>query len=139
MTGTLPLTKILSPNATRAHVLSGLENSSLLSMGQLCDDECTAIFYGNHLHVYKNADLILMGNRNKIDGLWDVKIDKNITTNMYQFELKLIVIIRKDKTKLELADYIHACAFSPTLTIFHQAIKNQNFVTYLSQVCNVLF
>ena len=45
---------------------------------------------------------------------------------------KINAIVRKDKTKSEFTDYFHACAFSPVLPIFHQAICNQNFVTWPS-------
>ena len=45
---------------------------------------------------------------------------------------KINDIVRKDKTKSEFTDYFHACAFSPVLPIFHQAICNQNFVTWPS-------
>ena len=40
-------------------------------------------------------------------------------------------IILKDKTKkAELADYLHAFAFSLALPTFKQAIQNNNFVTW---------
>ena len=39
-------------------------------------------------------------------------------------------IIRQDCTKSELANYLHACAFSPALPTFQKAISNNNFVTW---------
>lgn len=41
--GNLPLPS-LSPNATSTYVYPQLTNSSLLSIGQLCDEGCVAIF-----------------------------------------------------------------------------------------------
>ena len=39
-------------------------------------------------------------------------------------------IIRKDKTKIELAQYPHTAAFSPSLSTFTKEIRNGNFVTW---------
>ena len=39
-------------------------------------------------------------------------------------------IIRKDKTKTELAQYLHAAAFSPSLSTFTKAISIDNFLTW---------
>ena len=71
-----------------------------------------------------------MVKRNKNDGLWDVEIERNRATTKNTPILYLNAVTRKDRTKSELADFLHACAFSPTLTTFHKAIKNQNFVTW---------
>lgn len=146
--GALPLSSNLSFKAKNSYILDGLQNSSLLSIGQLCDDDCTVIFDKKNLHVLKNtkfnlssherklngsfsnADLILHGQRNTTDGLWDVSMSSNPTPS--STSLHLNAIIRKDKTKTDLATYLHACAFSPTIPTFHQAIKNKNFITWPS-------
>ena len=52
--GTLPISNLLSKEAQQGHVLHGLSNSSLLSIGQLCDNKCIAIFDKRTLHVLKN-------------------------------------------------------------------------------------
>ena len=46
-----------------------LNSESLLSDGQLCNDDCVAFFDKNKLHVFKQDKLVLEGNRNRIDGL----------------------------------------------------------------------
>ena len=38
--GVLPISNKLSMKAKTAHIISKLINSSLLSLGQLCDDNC---------------------------------------------------------------------------------------------------
>ena len=43
---------------------------------------------------------------------------------------KLNVIIHKNKTKTELAQYLHAYCFSPTQSTFIRAIKNGNFISW---------
>ena len=68
---------------------------------------------------FKNADLILKGHRNHYDGLCDVSIPSTINNNTPQQNLQVNAIIRKDKQKYELAAYLHACAFSPTIPTFH--------------------
>ena len=122
--GTLPLSSVLPQKATLAHVLPGMSNSSLLSIGQLCDADCWALFNKKYLHVFHNARLILTGYRNYTDGLWDVNLHKRPP------HASINAIIRKDKTKSEMADFLHACAFSPALPTFQAAIRNNNFVTW---------
>ena len=39
-------------------------------------------------------------------------------------------IVTKDKTKTELAQYLHACAFSPAISTFQEYIKRGKFVTW---------
>ena len=63
----------LSDEATNAHVFPALTSASLLSMGQLCDNDCTAIFTKNDLKIFKNEKLVIKGVCNNKDGLWDVR------------------------------------------------------------------
>ena len=72
-TGHLPLA--LPPAATETHVFSALQNASLISFGQLCDDDYQAIFNKKKLQVLdKNKNIILTGKRNIPDGLWDIPL-----------------------------------------------------------------
>ena len=73
--GHLPLcTASLSQKATQAHVFPHLSSASLLSLGQLCDDDCKIYLDKQSMKVYKENKLILTGTRNFTDGLWDVSI-----------------------------------------------------------------
>ena len=58
-------------------MLPKLTNSSLLSIGQLRDDNCAAFFRKHDLHVFKNNKLVLNGVRNYFDGLWDVLLPQH--------------------------------------------------------------
>ena len=60
-TGILPLNAFLSKIAQTGNVLNRLTNSLLLSIGQLCDDNCIAVFSKLKLRVYKNGKLLLTG------------------------------------------------------------------------------
>ena len=111
---TLPLHNLLSAAAKQGNVLEELSNSTLLSIGQLCDNKCIAVFDKRHLHAFKHGYLIIKVQRNWTNSLWDVEIRP---------QQKLNVMIRKDKTKHDLAEYLHKCAFSSPLETFRKAIK----------------
>ena len=115
-TATLP-----NNNKIKATV-PGLTNESLLSIGQLCDNGCLALFDRYKLYIFKNGKIILSGNRNLTDGLWDVPFKNNHIDNINY-------IVTTDKNKSDLARYLHACAFSPVVSTFQQCIKRGNFIT----------
>ena len=97
--GDLPLHPTLTPLATKAHIFPALTNSSLISIGQLCDDNCTVVLNKNTLKIYKDGHMILQGNRNFTDGLW--ANFQHAINHMTAPTEKLNVIIRRDKTKSE--------------------------------------
>ena len=117
----LPIYSV-SKQATSATIFPALTNSSLLSIGQLCDDNCSAIFTKTNLQIIKDDKIILEGMRNLTDGLWDVPL-----YNEPQPYLSANAIIQKKKSKEQLAAYYHACCFSPCISTFSKAIKNGNF------------
>ena len=106
--------------AKTRNVLSGLTNSLLLSIGQLCDDDYLAVFSKYKLRIYKQGRLILTGTQNWTDGLWNVVLP--------QCQQSIKVIIFRDKTKYELAEYLYKCAFSPSLVTFQKAINKGNLL-----------
>ena len=103
-----------------ALVYPKLTSESLLSIGQLCDQGCVAVFQKEELNIYKNNQKIISGTRNRTDGLWDVPFPTE--KNNY--------IITRDKSKTELAQFLHGCAFSPSVSTFQRAISNGNFITW---------
>ena len=113
---------MLSPRAKQAHVLPKLKSASLLSLGQLCDDDCEITLTKHDISVKKNEKTILHGQRNQTDGLWDIKFTKN--------PLQANVIIRKNMLKKDLITFLHGACFSPCPTTFTKAIKNGNFITW---------
>ena len=48
----------------------------MLSIGQLCDDDCLALFSKRHLWALKYNKIILSGIRNTTDVLWDVPFNQ---------------------------------------------------------------
>ena len=74
--GDLPLSTQLSPAARSAMILPGLKSASLVSIGQLCDDDCDVLLNKKKLIAIKNKKIVLQGTRNYSDGLWDIPIYK---------------------------------------------------------------
>ena len=125
--GILPLNLKISAEGRKASVLPGLQNTSLLSLGQLCDDDCTIALSKSDMKVYKNNNLILKGIRNITDGLWDVQITPRKLPPMTE---EVNVMIRLDGAKMDLANYLHASLFSPMPSTLHKAIKNKHLITW---------
>ena len=92
ITGNITLESSLSTHAKKAHIFDGLRSASLISLVQLCDDDCVAILDKNEINILNGKTLILKVRRNKIDGLWNIPI--SIPVRHCAME-----IITKDKTK----------------------------------------
>ena len=120
--GILHLHPALSTTAQTATVLDKLRSASLISIGQLCDDNCVALFSKNNLQVFKNGQVVLEGKRNWNDRLWDINIsNKHESAN---------IILQQDRTKSDYATYIHACMYSPAKSTLLQAIKKGYLVGF---------
>ena len=72
--GVFQISNKLSTDAQQATVLPHLKNSSLISIGQLCDDDCNVELTKKELIANKNETIILRGKQNRSDGLWDIRL-----------------------------------------------------------------
>jgi hypothetical protein len=73
-TATLNLPSL--PHAARqAHILSGLAQHSLLSLGQMCDSICAMTFTSSKVSVTHCATKIFTGQRDKESGLWRAPLE----------------------------------------------------------------
>ena len=63
-----PLSTQISKSATHCHVLDHLKTGSLISTGQLCDNDYASIFTKYHVHVIKYGHIIIKGTRNNTNG-----------------------------------------------------------------------
>ena len=121
----------LHPSLTQeARVVPGLSNSSLFSIGQVCDEGCYAIFSASHLQIIRDGKIVLTGYRNKMDGLWDIPLTTNTKQDHRYVRQALNIIVNKTQSKTDLAKYLHGCAFSPVISTFKTAIGKGNFVTW---------
>ena len=130
--GTLPLHPSLTPQSTLSHIFDNLTNSSLISIGQLCDDDCIVIFDKNAIHILKNNQCILRGTRNTSDGLWDIKLPHNTLSSPSTSDAfrSMNIIIQKDQSKSNLAQYLYSCCGSPPVSTFLKAARNGNLITW---------
>ena len=94
----LPISGI-SKIAKDATIFPDLTSSSLLSIDQLYNDDCTAVFTKTNMKVYKNDNIILTGYRNHSDGLWDVPLSIDPTPTA-----SINAIINKNQSKEKLAE-----------------------------------
>ena len=76
--GTSTLQLPLPPTACHVTHFKDIKRD-LLSIGQLCDADCTSIYNKNEFLLYKNGQVILRGPRNQSTRLWDV--DLQLQTN----------------------------------------------------------
>ena len=72
--GTLPLSSTLSTQAKQATVLPKLKNTSLISIGQLCNGGCKVLLDEERLLAFKDHLVVLEGTQNQEDGLWDIPL-----------------------------------------------------------------
>jgi hypothetical protein len=102
--GNLPLSPKLSSTAQSAFVLDDLQTGTLISLAQLCDDDCIAIFDKYEVKILKNDRVIIKGTRMS-NGLWfsPIKPPHHQANG----------ILRTDKPKQELATCLHAALGSP--------------------------
>ena len=57
----LKLSPLLSKSDKTGHIFTHLQSGSIIFIGQLCDDGCTATFKETHTGVKKNGSLVLEG------------------------------------------------------------------------------
>ena len=69
----LPLPKEFARNARIAYSFNNLKSEPLISIGQLCDDDYTAIFKKYDVKVMKNNKILIEGRRTD-NGLWNLPI-----------------------------------------------------------------
>ena len=74
--GELEFSKSLSKKARTAVILPGLKSSSLISFGKLCDDDCDILLNRHKMYAVKNDEIVLEGDRNFGDKLWDIPVQK---------------------------------------------------------------
>jgi hypothetical protein len=70
---TVPLVATLSKKAQIGHIFDDL-TGSLISIGQLCDDDCIALFSKYHVDIIKDGKVIIKGKQNTTNGLWNIPL-----------------------------------------------------------------
>jgi hypothetical protein len=125
-TAHLPLPH-LKASATKSHAFPKLASGSLLSVGQICDNACTAIFNSRSVHMYRNQDITVIPSRPPL-----ISGTRNMPSEpLYNIQLPTpssqLLAANSMTTKIpHLNDRIafyHAALFSPVLSTWTHAIN----------------
>lgn len=124
--GTLPLSPLLSATAQSAFVIDDLRTGTLVSLAQLCDDDCLAIFSKFDVKIVKKDTVLITGTRLN-NGLWSIPLSPATpSTPTHQAN----GILRLDKPKQELAVYHHVALGSPVPSTLLRAIRRGHLITF---------
>jgi hypothetical protein len=115
----------LPPQARQAHILPGLVNSSLISVGQLCDNGCIFTFTNDQVTVTKKKKCVMHGSRDPKSRLWRVNLKQKSETHEIQCNHA-----HDNNNQKDLINYLHAACFSPVKSTWITAIKKGNFLSW---------
>jgi hypothetical protein len=76
--------------------------------------------------IYKDGKIIIVGQRNDVNGLWNVPLAPK-ETEIPQVQHSANGAIRNVRTKQDLAAFLHACTFSPQNSTFLRDIRRNRF------------
>jgi hypothetical protein len=124
-TAELDISKLNSA-ASKAHVLPGMANHSLLSVGKLCDEGYIVTFKQDTVTICDSEkSQILNGPRDLNTGLWRINLKQTnnhipepIANNVYEL-----------RNTGALVNYLHKALFSPTKSAMLQAVKDGHLIT----------
>jgi hypothetical protein len=117
----------LNAAASKSHVLPGMANHYLLSVGQLCDEGYIVTFKRAAVTIYdpENSQ-ILSGARDSNIDLWRINLNhkhshipETISNNVYELS-----------NTGSLVHYLHKALFSPTKSAMLQAVKDGHMITW---------
>jgi hypothetical protein len=108
----------LSHQARQAHIFPGLVHNSLISVGQLCDNECSVTFTQDHVTVTRNEKDVMYGSRDPKSRLWRVDLKYKMKPKISQFNHA-----HDNNNQKDLLNYLHAGCFSPVKSTWIKAIK----------------
>jgi hypothetical protein len=125
--------------ACRAHVFPSLHFHSLLSIGQLCDHRCKAVFTNHYVTITLHDIILLTGTRSTTTwGLWTLDTIKATTTHAVKTSINPITSSVNAMFHTTLANntianrisFYHASLFSPALSTGCHAIDAGHFTTW---------
>jgi hypothetical protein len=117
----------LNAAASKSHVSLGMENHSLLSFGQLCDEGYIVTFKQDTVTICDSGNSqILSGPRYLNTGLWRINLKQTnnhipepIANNVYEL-----------RNTGALVHYLHKTLFSPTNSAMLRAVKDRYLITW---------
>jgi hypothetical protein len=124
----------LSRVAKAAHVFPAMENNSLLSVGQLCDEGYSVLFNTNGVKILnEKQEIIMKGSRDYATGLWRINLlQTNPTYNVSQppsqpHTVNNVYALRNSGA---LVNYLHKAMFSCKKSALVHAIKKGHLTTW---------
>ena len=109
-------------------------SNTLLSVGQLCNVDCTAIFSKQKYTIYnKHNKPVIIGIQNHTTGLYEQQIPANNITNVNHANATQPTSNLQEHIK-----YLHQCAFSPTTRTWIQAIEKGHFKMWPGATINAI-
>jgi hypothetical protein len=129
----------LPPAACIAHIFPALGNTSLLSIGQLCDAGCTATFTADSVHIKLQEKLIIQGTCSLASNcLWTLDLATAPTntapslvngTSPSAPAHAANSAIANSASPANLVSFAHDSLFSQVLSTLNQALQ-KNYVTF---------
>jgi hypothetical protein len=115
----------LSQQARQAHILPGLVHNSLISVGQLCDNDCSVTFTQDQVMVSRKGKNVMYGSRDPKSRLWRVNLKQKMKPEIIQCNHA-----HDNTNQKDLINYLHAACFSPVKSTWIKAIKNRIFSSW---------
>jgi hypothetical protein len=112
----------LPHQSLQAHILPGLVHNSLISVGQLCDKQCSVAFTHDQVMVSRKGKEVMHGSRDPKSRLWRVNLNQKLKPDIAQSNHAHDINNQKD-----LINYLHAACFSPVKSTRIKAIKKWHF------------
>ena len=134
----MPLSTKLSTHAQTAMILPHLKSTLLISIGQLCNDNCNVLLNKSCLIAIQNNKIILEGIRNSYDNLWDIPVKKNISPQNYQIPAIHPAIYPPWKTSKPRSTINHAIKAHTRINIFREGLKKFQELTDHNLLDNIL-
>jgi hypothetical protein len=115
----------LPPSARTAHLFPALGNTSLISIGQLCDAGCLATFSSSHVDIALHGTTIPSGTRSlATNRLWTVELPQApVSPFTAPFAGSL-----QTGTVPDLVAFAHAALFSPSISTLSEALS-KNYIS----------
>jgi hypothetical protein len=113
----------LPQQARQAHILPGLVHNSLISVGQLCDNECSVTFTQDQVTVSRNGQNVMNGSRDPKSCLWRVDLKQKMKPEIVQCNHA-----HDNNNQKDLINYLHAACFSYIKSTWIKAIKRKFFI-----------
>ena len=128
----------LPAEATQTHIFPALGDTHLLSIGKLCDADCTCIFSKTEATIKRHGRTILEGTRSDTaPKLWHINLPESETTYSVTIapEEEQIHMWHREPTEFaglavnqstkpaDLVAFSHATLFSPPLTTLAEALR----------------